>query len=189
MHTSETLSRHPVDILIAEDDPQTREILQHLLEKEGFSCAVAENGRQAVEMARTSPPRCVLLDLAMPGLDGFAVARKLRADPRTRTTHIHCLTGREDSASRREARQAGCEAYLTKPVNVRLLLQVIHQQMTGPQEVWVSGLSKTEAEDLLDWLETHGGRGEVCYQDEGDFAVQCRGSLTFPAPPTSRELP
>jgi CheY-like chemotaxis protein len=172
MRTMESGSTAAVDILIAEDDVQTRTSLRLLLEKEGFSCAVAEDGLQAVEMARHNPPRCVLLDLAMPGLDGFSVARKLRSDPRTRTTHIHCVTGRCDSSSRRQARQAGCETVLTKPVDVRLLLDVVHRQVNRPDEVWVSGLSKSEAEDVLDWLEAHGRHGELSL--EGSFfAIKC----------------
>jgi CheY-like chemotaxis protein len=115
----------PVDVLIAEDDPLTRQNLRTLLEQQGYTCAEAEDGLRAVELALSAPPKCVLLDLVLPGLDGFTVARRLRADPRTSGAHIHCLTGLSDPAAREQARQAGCEAFLTKPVEPTQLLETL----------------------------------------------------------------
>jgi len=173
MHAPKTLSRS-VDILIAEDDAVIRTSLRHLLEKQGYSCAEAENGREALDVARARPPKWVLLDLAMPELDGFAVAEQLRSDPRTRAAHIHCLTGRKDQAARRQARQAGCELFLTKPVDVDTLLQLVHQQVHPTAPEWLSGLTKAETENLLDWLETNGCSDvEVDYQPDHGFAVRC----------------
>ena len=82
-----------VDVLIAEDDATMRESLCRLLEGEGYHCAQAGDGAAAVEMARRTSPRCAILDLGMPGLDGFSVARRLRSDPAMCDLHIHCLTG------------------------------------------------------------------------------------------------
>src|SRR5260370_264502 len=140
----------PIDVLIAEDEAPNREALRSLLEGEGYRCAAAGNGREAVELAWQHRPRCVLLDLKMPELDGFSAARRLRADPRTRDTRIHCLTGLTGPEARAEALDAGCELFLTKPVDAAALLQVIGQQL-GPATEWVYGLTKSEAEDLLDW--------------------------------------
>src|SRR3954451_4671484 len=107
-----------IDVLIADDEAVARKVVRRLLEQQGYTCAEAGDGRQAVELARSLSPRCVLLDLSMPGLDGFAVARTLRSDPRTRAAHIHCLTGMTDSQSRSQASASGCELYLTKPVDL-----------------------------------------------------------------------
>src|SRR2546421_96841 len=93
-------SAAPVDVLIAEDDALLRWGLRSLLELEGFRCAEAADGLQAVDLARRHRPGCVLLDLALPGLDGFTVARRLRADPQTGGIHIHCLTGLDDPLAR-----------------------------------------------------------------------------------------
>jgi CheY-like chemotaxis protein len=163
----------PIDILIAEDDAPTRTGLCALLELQGYRCAEAETGRQAVDVALTRLPRCVLLDLMMPELDGFAVARRLRADPRTRNIRIHCVTGRTDPAAKDQARQAGCELFLLKPVRAEDLLAVIRQQVPL-QEPWeMSGLSKTEAEDLLDWLGANGFPPcAVRYEEGKGFAVR-----------------
>jgi CheY-like chemotaxis protein len=143
-------------VLIAEDDASLRTSLRRLLEHRGYRCAEAADGLQAVELAQRLPPRWVLLDLVLPGLDGYAVARRLRANPRTRGARIHCLTGLRDPAAHRRAWQAGCEAVLTKPVDPDVLVRVL-QAGAGPGVPGsVSGLTLAEARELLDWLENQG---------------------------------
>jgi two-component system cell cycle response regulator DivK len=165
----------PIDILIAEDDALTRQVIRHLLEHEGYHCAEAGDGRETVALARQHLPKCVLLDLRMPQLDGFAVARRLRADPRTRSAALHCLTGWADEAARHEAQEAGCETFLTKPVDPDTLLQALRPQRGDPAE-WAHGLTKAQAEDLLDWLEAQGAAGELALEAERPgFAVRCPG--------------
>ncbi len=172
MHIREAPPAH-VDVLIADDDPVLRSSLRLLFESEGYTCAEAEDGREALELARHALPRCVLLDLEMPGLDGYAVARQLRADPRTRAVRIHCLTGKKDPASRNRARQAGCEDYLTKPVDAAALLRAVHLAQKRPQTMCAAGLTKTDAEDLLDWLQATGrGPGQVSCDEDGGFSVR-----------------
>src|SRR5260370_20370200 len=85
-----------VDVLIAEDDAIIRLTLRQLLEGEGYRCAEAEDGGEAVAIAQQCPPRLLLLDVMMPVLDGFRVARQLRSDPKTRAVPILFLTGRND---------------------------------------------------------------------------------------------
>jgi CheY-like chemotaxis protein len=163
-----------VDILIAEDDALVRGCLRQLLEGEGYTIAEAADGVQAVDLARRHRPQCVFLDLGMPGKDGFTVARELRLDPRTCAAHIHCLTGRMDSAAREQALRAGCEMYLTKPVNTSQLLEVVQQQVKKAEPEWVDGLTMAEARDLMDWLENNGCTGlELDWRGEENFAVRC----------------
>ena len=154
----------PVDVLIADDDPQLRGSVRLLLEAQGLTCAEAADGPQTVALARRVAPRCVLLDLGMPGLDGFTVARKLRTDPRTAQTQVHCLTGRTDPTSRRQAAEAGCALYLTKPIDPTAVVAAVRG--------W-SGLTRAAAEELLDWLEMHGyAPAAVTYADGIGFAVR-----------------
>jgi CheY-like chemotaxis protein len=122
-----------IDVLIAEDDPDVRRVLRLLLECEGYTCAEAEDGREAVEIAQKNPPRLVLLDLMMPGMDGFTLAQKLRSDPHTRTAHLYCLTALDFPEARRAARQAGCEVYLTKPFDMEGLVDVITTALNSGQ--------------------------------------------------------
>jgi CheY-like chemotaxis protein len=161
-----------VDVLIADDDALLRASVRCLLELQGLTCAEAGDGWEAVEVAQSHSPRCVLLDLGMPGLDGFSVARQLRANPRTCGTHVHCLTGRADPLSRLQAEQAGCELFLTKPINPDVLLGAVRGE-TAPQETaCASGLTKVQAEELLDWLEARGTPGQVeISENEPGFAV------------------
>jgi CheY-like chemotaxis protein len=163
-----------VDILIAEDDHLTRSSLRSLLEREGFRCAEADNGREALVLARRDPPQAVFVDLGMPELDGFAVARHLRSDPLTREAHMNCLTGCHDPAARALAQEVGYETYFTKPVEVPRLLEVVHRQVQRAVPGWISGLTMTQAQELLDWLENHGCTGlEIQHQSETGFAVRC----------------
>jgi CheY-like chemotaxis protein len=167
-----------IDVLIADDDHDLRASVRSFLELKGFRCAEAQDGQEAVEVALRRPPRCVLLDLAMPRLDGLAVARLLRADPRTRNAHVHCLTGRADAASRLQAEEAGCERFFTKPVDPEAVLQAV--QDVGPAtEVCRPGLTRDEAERLLDWMEANGlPPGQVEYVPGEGFQV--RAPLAFP---------
>lgn len=153
MHTRDG-SGNAVDVLIADDDPMLRTGMRMLLEREGYSCAEAEQGAQAMEVVRRRKPRCVFLDLAMPTMDGFTVARLLRADPRTHDVHLNCLTGLGDRRAREQALLAGCEHFLTKPLDANALLDVVRRQVERRTEK-VAGLTKEQAERLLDWLEAH----------------------------------
>jgi CheY-like chemotaxis protein len=165
-----------VEVLIADDDAQLRTAVRSLLEQQGYRCAEAGNGREALDLARQRLPQCILLDLAMPELDGCAVARALRADPATRAAHVHCLTGWTDSASREEASAAGCEQFLTKPVDPAALLEVVRADVSRAGEEWLTGLTKAQAEDWLDWFIAHGyPPAHLSYQEGQGFAVRCPG--------------
>jgi CheY-like chemotaxis protein len=115
----------PIDVLIVEDDAITRMTLRQLLEKQGYTCAEAEDGCEAVEVARQAPPRLLLLDVMMPGMDGFSVARQLRSEPRTRYVPIHFLTALDDPATRRTAHRECGAALLAKPIDFESLLDEI----------------------------------------------------------------
>jgi CheY-like chemotaxis protein len=172
----QTVPSQAVDVLIVEDDALTRQTLRLQLERHGYRCTEAADGLQALCVAWERPPRCVLLDLVMPGLDGFAVARRLRADLRTFGAHIHCLTGLQDELIQEQARLAGCEALLSKPVEASDLLQVLGRpggQGGDPSATVISGLTKAQAEDLLDWLENHGCTGLAVTWEKDGFAVRC----------------
>ena len=145
-----------VDVLIADDDPALRIGMRLLLEREGYSCAEAEQGEQALELARRRKPRCVFLDLAMPALDGLSVARRLRSDPLMEGVHLNCLTGLTDHRAREQALLAGCESFLTKPLDIRAVLEVVRRQVERDGAEELQGLTKAEAETLLDWLEACG---------------------------------
>ena len=135
--------RRSIDVLIAEDDPIVRLAVRRLLEAEGYTCAEAEDGREAVEIAQQCPPRLVLMDLMMPGLDGFSAAEQLRSFPQTRDVPIHCLTALDFPAARRAAERSGCEVFLTKPFDLDGLLDVVSTALHGRSNQSPAAASRT----------------------------------------------
>jgi chemosensory pili system protein ChpA (sensor histidine kinase/response regulator) len=99
-------------ILIAEDDSDSREMMQLLLETRGFNVVSAENGIRALEVALQVKPDAVLIDLELPKLDGLSVTRNLRLHPAFNTLPIVIVSGHDPSRYRRDALDAGCDATL-----------------------------------------------------------------------------
>jgi len=164
----------PIDVLIADDDSELRLSVRLLLEGQGYRCAEAADGREALELALRHPPRCLLLDLVMPELDGLSVARTLRADPRTRGAHIHCVSGSSDPKAPQKAHAAGCDLYLPKPVDPAALLEAVRGPAESMRIGVVSGLTRPQAEDLLDWLQNQGCTRLEVLLAEGTFTVRCQ---------------
>ncbi|MBP6016541.1 MAG: response regulator transcription factor [Candidatus Promineofilum sp.] len=106
----------PDTILIADDEPSIRDLARLYLEKEGFRVRTAENGEQALALARSDPPALLILDLMMPEMDGWEVCRRLRAES---TLPILMLTARDQDIDKIVALEMGADDYLTKPFNPR----------------------------------------------------------------------
>jgi len=102
-------------LLIVDDDKLTLESFEMLLAPDGYELHVARNGREALSKARDLQPDLMLLDVMMPGPDGFEVCRRIRADPVIGRMPIIMLTALEDQASRLEGVRAGADDFLTKP--------------------------------------------------------------------------
>jgi DNA-binding response OmpR family regulator len=102
-------------VLIAEDDPETRHFFVDALSRHGFRTDTAHNGLQALDKALAFPPDLVLTDIAMPGIDGIELCRRLRADQRTHAVPVLAVTGYEDRQYRDRAMEAGADRVLMKP--------------------------------------------------------------------------
>ncbi|MBI2856895.1 MAG: response regulator [Chloroflexi bacterium] len=111
-------------VLLADDDPKMRALLRMSL-GDRFVLLEAGDGQQALEMARKEKPDLVLLDIAMPGLDGLEVCRLLRQGPETKGIAVVMLTGRDAEADIRRARELGAADYVTKPFSPRALLDKV----------------------------------------------------------------
>jgi len=102
-------------ILVVDDYRDAREMYSQYLASAGFRVAEAKNGLEAIEKATSYRPDVVLLDLYLPGLDGWEVARHLKADRRTRAAIIVAFTAHSSPDAARRAREAGCAAFVMKP--------------------------------------------------------------------------
>ena len=112
-------------ILIADDRPSSRELLRLVLERAGYAVIEAEDGHQAVERTRTGNPDLVLLDLQMPGLDGYEVLAALRSEPRFATLPVLALTASAMRGDRENILAAGFTDYLAKPAGPELLRETV----------------------------------------------------------------
>ena len=112
-------------ILLVEDNEMNRDMLSRRLEKRGYVLVMAVDGPQALEMARSKTPDLILMDLSLPEMDGWEVARRLRADDSTRRIPIIALTAHAMAGDRERAIEAGCNDYDTKPVDLPRLHQKI----------------------------------------------------------------
>lgn len=112
-------------ILLVEDNEWNRDMLTRRLERKGFEVTCATNGTQAVDMARSSAPDLVLMDMGLPELDGWEATRLIKADPANGGLPVIALTAHAMPGDRDGALAAGCDDYETKPVEFASLLQKI----------------------------------------------------------------
>ena len=119
-------------ILMAEDNAINRELFRELLESRGYTVAEACDGQQALDMMECEKPDVLLLDIGMPVLDGFAVVRKIRDNPRFAALPIIAVTAYAMQGDREKIMNAGFDGYLSKPVNSASLAQEVERLLAGP---------------------------------------------------------
>jgi two-component system, cell cycle response regulator DivK len=118
---SEVAVRAEPLLLVVDDMPDVREILAEYLEGHRYRVATAEDGLEALDRAFELCPDLILMDLSMPKLDGWEATRRLKRDPRTRHIPVIAFTGHVLKAYLEQAREAGCDAVMTKPMHPREL--------------------------------------------------------------------
>ena len=107
---------HTPDVLVVDDDPRNRRLLEEYLVGAGYDVRLAHDGLSALEMAAERPPDLVLLDVMMPDLSGLEVCRRLKADPRTRLTQVVLVTALDGTPHKVEGLDTGADDYVAKPV-------------------------------------------------------------------------
>jgi CheY-like chemotaxis protein len=112
-----------IKVLIAEDNAINRELLREVLETRGFAVDEACDGQAALQMIEQIRPDILLLDIGMPVLDGYAVVRKLRENPRLVTLPVLAVTAYAMQGDREKILNSGFDGYLSKPINVALLIE------------------------------------------------------------------
>ncbi len=109
----------PFTILIVEDSELNRRLLEAVLTPHRYHLLIAEDGETGVALARAELPDLILMDVFLPGMDGYEATRQLRADPRTRHIVVVALTATASEAERKRALAAGCDGYIPKPIDTR----------------------------------------------------------------------
>jgi two-component system, cell cycle response regulator DivK len=119
-------------ILLIEDNEQNRYLLGFLLEKHGYKVQAVADGMRGIEAARASPPALILLDIQLPTMDGYTVARELRRIPALRQIPILAVTSYAMTGDRDKAIAAGCTGYIEKPINPETFVAEVEQALLGP---------------------------------------------------------
>jgi CheY-like chemotaxis protein len=119
-------------ILLVEDNEENRDALSRRLERRGYEVITATDGKRALELAEFKVPDLILLDMSLPEIDGWEVARTLKDSEATRKIPIIALTAHAMSGDREKAIGAGCDDYHTKPAELTKLLAQIQGILKGP---------------------------------------------------------
>jgi len=112
-------------ILLVEDNEMNRDMLSRRLERKGFEVVMAVDGQAGIDMASSASPDLILMDLSLPIIDGWEATRRIKADSATQNIPVIALTAHAMAGDEEKAREAGCDDYDTKPVNLNRLLKKI----------------------------------------------------------------
>ena len=112
-------------VLVVDDTPANQKLLKILLAGERYDVRVAGNAEEALTVLETFRPQMILMDILLPGVDGLELTRQLRADPRTRDIRILGLTACAMPGDAERVLAAGCDGYLTKPIDVHTFLATV----------------------------------------------------------------
>ena len=114
-------------ILIIEDNLLNLELATDLLEANGFAVSSAHTAEEGLRLARELPPDLVLMDFSLPGMDGLTATKNLKADPATRQISVVGLTANAMKGDEELALNAGCDGYLTKPIDTRTFIAAVNK--------------------------------------------------------------
>ena len=118
-------------ILLVEDNEMNRDMLSRRLLRRGYELVFAVDGQAAVEMALGESPRLILMDMGLPVVDGWEATRRIKADPRTRAIPIIALTAHAMAGDEQRARQAGCDGYVAKPIDLISFRSYLERVLAG----------------------------------------------------------
>ena len=119
-------------ILVVEDDEKSRRLLCDVLRYHGFEPVAAESGEQAIVLAREQPPLAALVDIFLPGMNGYDVLAALRAQPGNATLPVIAVTASAMEHDRVRMLASGFNACIAKPVNIRQLVDTLHALIEAP---------------------------------------------------------
>ena len=118
-------------ILLVEDNEMNRDMLSRRLQRRGYEMLTAVDGESGLALTRSDAPALVLMDMSLPGIDGWEATRQLKADPATRAIPVIALTAHAMAGDREKALAAGCDDFDTKPIDLDRLLGKIAALLGG----------------------------------------------------------
>lgn len=118
-------------ILIIDDSPTELHLFQKMLEKNGFDTLVADSGEEGLRQAKSSRPDCILMDVVMPGMNGFQATRKLTQDPDTAAIPVIMITTKDQETDKIWGMRQGAVDYLVKPIDAKQLVAKINSVMAA----------------------------------------------------------
>jgi two-component system, cell cycle response regulator DivK len=121
-------------ILLVEDNEKNRKLAHDVLVHQGYRVADAESGEEALRLVRQERPDLVLMDIHLPGIDGIAALRQLRADPATRDIPVMAVTASAMTHDRAKIMAAGFDGYQSKPISVKTFLVAVRELLDRPRE-------------------------------------------------------
>src|SRR6267378_2311755 len=136
------MTRTPL-VLVVEDNEVNQLLTASVLGREGFEVDIAGTSEQALEHLRDRLPDLILMDIQLPGMDGLALTRRLKADPATANITVIALTAHAMSGDREQTLAAGCAGYISKPIDTRTFGSQVREFLTN--SVSASGPSRTDA--------------------------------------------
>jgi two-component system cell cycle response regulator DivK len=116
-------------ILYIDDEPNNRMLVKRILMVEGYDVQEASNARDGIEMALADPPALILMDISMPEIDGLTATRRIRELPSLATTPVVALTALAMAGDREMILQAGCDGYISKPINIDTFVDDVKQYL------------------------------------------------------------
>ena len=126
-------------ILVVDDNQDSRELVVKILKNRGYQMIEAVDGEEALEKAIAENPDLILMDISLPKLDGYEVTRRLKSQIKFKDTPIIALTAHAMKGDREKALEAGCEGYISKPINVRELPDQVKAYLRGKWESVIGG--------------------------------------------------
>ena len=118
-------------VLVIDDSPTELHLFQNMLEKAGFGTLVADSGEEGLRQAKSSKPDCILMDVVMPGMNGFQATRKLTQDPATARIPVIMITTKDQETDKIWGMRQGAVEYLVKPVDEKQLVAKINAVMAA----------------------------------------------------------
>ena len=119
-------------ILVVDDNPSNVKLATFVLKTRGFEVRQAINAEEAMAEITSAPPRLILMDVQLPGTDGLTLTRLLKADPQTRGIIVIAFTAYAMQGDREKALDAGCDGYLTKPIDTQTFADQVTAFLAGP---------------------------------------------------------